>query len=110
MVTLFGVENPGEQILAYLKKDTDDKYYIDYFPLNIARFSNRINVQNYLENLRAIIIKGFKSSKPDLKVKYGWMKNKYNRLLRQLQRTENIYDISKEKGLQKYIDNLSNLK
>lgn len=106
-ISLFGnAKDSEERILSYLRRDTDDKYYIDYFPENITDFSPTLDIQSYLENLRAIIVKGSKSSKPDLKVKYGWMKNKYNRLLRQLKNRDSTY----KKGAQKYIDNLTPLK
>lgn len=97
-------------ILAYLSKDTDEKYYIDYFPKDIGEYKYITNIQAYLSNLRQIIINGSKSTKPDLKVKYGWMKNKYNNLLDTLQTENKIYELSKERGLFEYIIKLNQLK
>lgn len=102
--------NKEDMILAYLSKDTDEKYYIDYFPKDIGEYKYITNIQTYLSNLRQIIINGSKSSKPDLKVKYGWMKNKYNNLLENLQNENKIYELSKEKGLYEYITKLNQLK
>lgn len=103
-------ESTNSRSEHYLKRDTDEKYYINYFPENIMDFKSQLNIQIYLQNLRTIIINGSKHTKPDLKVKYGWMKNKYNILLKRLNRTENIYDISQEAGLQSYLNNLKLLK
>ncbi|HYV95308.1 MAG TPA: hypothetical protein VE978_26265 [Chitinophagales bacterium] len=79
-----GIKSPKQYFFSCLKKDTDDKYYVDYFPTNILLLSDRLDIIEYLKNLRRLIVNGGKSNKPDLKVKYGWMKNKYNRLLTRL--------------------------
>jgi hypothetical protein len=102
--------NKEDIILAYLSKDTDEKYYIDYFPKDIGEYKYITNIQMYLTNLRQIIINGSKSTKPDLKVKYGWMKNKYNNLLETLQSENKIYELTKEKGLFDYINKINLLK
>ena len=102
--------NKEDMILSYLSKDTDEKYYIDYFPKDIGEYKYMTNIQIYLANLRQIIINGSKSTKPDLKVKYGWMKNKYNNLLQTLQSENKIYEISTEKGLFEYINRMNLLK
>ncbi len=99
-----------EIILSYLGQDTDEKYYINYFPNDIGKYRYRMNIQNYLKNLRTIIINGSRFTKPDLKVKYGWMKNKYNRLLDTLKSEEKIREISEEKGLLDYVNKVNKLK
>lgn len=110
-ISLFEDEMSKEKmILGYLSKDTDEKYYIDYFPKDIGEYKYITNIQTYLVNLRQIIINGSKSTKPDIKVKYGWMKNKYNNLLLILQSESKIFEISKEKGLFEYISKLNHLK
>lgn len=93
-------------IFSYLNKDSDDKYYIDYFPTDIGSYKYMTNVEIYLSNLRQIIIYGLRNQKPDLKVKYGWMKNKYNRMLTELKKENKIFEISKISGLFEYIDKL----
>lgn len=98
-----------EVILEFLAKDSDEKYYIDYFSKSVYDYEYVTNIQNYLTNLRTIIVNGSRFTKPDLKVKYGWMKNKYNVLLEILQSEKKIIDISKEKGLFEYINKLSKL-
>lgn len=97
----------GKMILDYLSQDSDEKYYIDYFPKDIRTYKYITEIQTYLVNLRQIIIYGLRSSKPDLKVKYGWMKNKYNKLLITLKDESKIRDISSVSGLFDYINKLA---
>ena len=79
-------EETANNILEYLttenlSKDTDDKYYIDYF-LAVVRKTNDFElIKSHIENLKFIILNGLKHKRPDLKVKYGWMKNKYNTMV-----------------------------
>lgn len=96
-------------ILGYLSRDSDDKYYIDYFPKVLRDFKYVTNIQSYLSNLRTIIINGSRFTTPDLKVKYGWMRNKYNSTLEILQDEHKIIEISKESGLFGYINKLKKL-
>lgn len=109
-IKIFENLNNESLILSYLNQDTDDKYYIDYFPKDIYSYKYITHIQSYMINLRQIIILGLRTTKPDLKVKYGWMKNKYNSLLELLQSEEKIKEISTEKGLFEYINKLSFLK
>lgn len=102
--------NNEEIILGYLSQDSDDKYYIDYFPKDIGNYKYVTDIQVYLANLRQIIINGSRFTKPDLKVKYGWMKNKYNNLLTLLKNESKNKDISKANGLYSYIDKLTPIK
>ena len=99
-----------DQMLSYLLKDTDDKLYINYFPEYLHQMPSGNSFKNYLVNMRTTIINGSKSQKPDLQVKYGWLKNKYNSLILRLQTEEKIKEISKEKGLFEYINKLKPLK
>lgn len=94
-------------IMNDLSKDTDEKYFINYFSKNIFDYYNVTNIESYLTNLRTIIINGSKSSKPDIKIKYGWMKNKYNLLIERLKSEDEIKEISKVSGLFEYINKIS---
>lgn len=96
-------------ILGYLSRDSDEKYYIDYFPHVLRKYTYVTNIQSYLSNLRTIIAKGSRFTTPDLKVKYGWMRNKYNSTLEILQDESKILEISKEPGLFDYITKLKKL-
>lgn len=69
-------------IYTVINGDTDEMRYIDY--IEKAEFGNEIigvSKQQYSEKLKAIILKGLTSPAPDIKVKYGWMQNKYNKLV-----------------------------
>lgn len=109
--TLFDDLNTNEElILGYLSQDTDDKFYIDYFPKDIGNYKYITDIQSYLDNLRHIIINGLKFTKPDLKVKYGWMKNKYNNMLLILKSENKIKELSKVKGLFDFVNKLTPIK
>lgn len=67
-----------------LLKDTDDMYFIDYFlnpELALPNFKNDLGP--YIKTLRRKIIEGLIIGEeyPDIKIKYSWMKNKFNNLV-----------------------------
>jgi hypothetical protein len=68
-----------------LLKDTDEMYYIDYF-LNPepALPDFKKDLGPYIKTLREIIVNGIKNSSeyPDIKIKYNWMRNKFNSLVK----------------------------
>lgn len=71
-------------ISEYLKLDLDGKYYIDYFASAPRVIQEKKELLGYYKILREIIINGRRFEQPDLKVKYGWMKMKYNKFLRNI--------------------------
>lgn len=70
---------------AYLKIDTDDKFYIDYFTGTMMFFENKELFDVY-RKIRRLIINGLRFKKPNVNIKYAWMKNKYNKLPEMLER------------------------
>lgn len=71
-------------IFTMINKDTDEMFYIDY--IEKGEWGNQIvdySKQQYADKLREIIQQGVKSPRPDIKVKYGWMQDKYNKLVDQ---------------------------
>ena len=63
----------------YLLEDFDDKMFVDYFFNPITFADSYDNYLNYLEKLREVISSGLvKARSADIKVKYGWMKQKFN--------------------------------
>jgi hypothetical protein len=68
-----------------LKTDTDDKFYIDYFTGTMMFFQDDELFRVY-KNLRKMIINGLRFKNPNINIKYGWMKNKYNKLPEMLER------------------------
>lgn len=71
-----------ESISDVIKNDLDGKYYINYFGAVHTVINDPQELGAYYRSLREIIINGRKFQQPDLKVKYGWMRTKYNRLLK----------------------------
>ena len=67
-----------------LIKDSDDMYFIDYFinpEVALPNFKNDLGP--YIKNLRKLIIDGLELGEKDasIKIKYSWMKNKFNSLV-----------------------------
>jgi hypothetical protein len=67
------------KIEMYLKVDLDDKLYFDYFT-SAAYYYRDEDLIKYYNKLRKLIIDGNKFKSPSIKVKYGWLKNKFNKL------------------------------
>jgi hypothetical protein len=68
-------------ISDYLKLDLDGKYYLDYFSAAPRVIKDETEIISYYKTLREIIINGRRFEQPDLKVKYGWLRMKYNKFL-----------------------------
>ena len=67
---------------SILGKDSDGMYYIDYFGSAQNELDDpAYDFHGYLEKLREIILNGLKSKKPDIKLKYNWLKQKYNNVI-----------------------------
>jgi hypothetical protein len=67
----------------FVKKDVDGFYYLDYFDLNnceVLENYNRTDItqRDYYNKLKVIITEGCSLSDPNLRMKYEWMKGKYN--------------------------------
>jgi hypothetical protein len=72
-------------IETLISKDSDDMYYIDYFEkARSSTFPPDISELQYYADLKKIIQDNINSTSPDIKVKYGWMRNKYNRMVDEL--------------------------
>lgn len=67
-------------LLSYLDEDEDGKYFIDYFKKCHYKMPLE-DLNTYIDSLRSIIVDGRRKQKPDLKVKYGWMKSKFNKMV-----------------------------
>ncbi|SNR67015.1 hypothetical protein [Lutibacter flavus] len=66
-------------IESYLKFDLDDKLYVDFFSRAAYYYRNE-DLFEYYKSLRKSINNGLKFKSPGIKAKFGWMKNKYNKL------------------------------
>lgn len=72
-------------VQTYLKIDSDDKFYIDYFTGSMMFFEHN-ELNRVYSDLRKIIINGMRYKNPGIKIKFNWMKNKYNKLPEFLER------------------------
>ncbi|MBI3583428.1 MAG: hypothetical protein HY096_05690 [Nitrospinae bacterium] len=77
-------EHELNSINSIISKDTDDMYYIDYFGKALENLDSAEDEPLYIENLRKIISPYINTDKPDLKVKYGWLINKFNRMINEI--------------------------
>ncbi|MBH8567629.1 hypothetical protein KB206_01955 [Microvirga sp. STS02] len=66
-------------INSYFRRDSDDKYFIDYFS-SAAMYLRDDGLVDYYTNMRNVISNGLRFKSAGLKAKYGWMKNKYNKI------------------------------
>ena len=71
---------------SLLEQDSDGMYYIDYFSSAQSELDDpEYDFPNYISNLADIIRKGLMSSshhsKADIRVKYSWMRERYNNMV-----------------------------
>lgn len=69
---------------SFLKTDTDDKFYVDYF-IGTMMFFKEEEMYKIYSDLRKMIMDGLRYKNPSINIKYGWMKNKYNKLKESLE-------------------------
>jgi len=78
-------EMEKEFIKKLLEKDSDGMYYIDYFASAESELDNHYDFPEYLYNIRTIIKTGLDKSNSifnsDIRVKYQWMKERYNNVV-----------------------------
>jgi hypothetical protein len=99
-------------IKKILNQDTDDMFYIDYFSKAQGELDDpEYDMPTYIEKLREIIEQGIKDGKkaPDIKVKYNWMKNKFNSMVRAYTRAEFI-SMLQDQDLKDYYSDLKLIK
>jgi hypothetical protein len=80
------------KIEMYLKVDLDDKLYFDYFA-SAAYYYRDEDLNEYYNKLRKLIIDGNKFKSPSVKVKYGWLKNKFNKLKFDFDKVNDVEEI-----------------
>ncbi len=75
-----------EYVKSLLEQDSDGMYYVDYFFKAQSELDDPdYDFPSYIDNLGEIIRKGLMGSshhsKADLRVKYSWMRERYNRMV-----------------------------
>ena len=81
-----------EDVKLYLSIDSDDKFYINYFTGAMLFFEGE-KLSEIYSSLRKDIINGLRFKSPSIKIKYGWMKNKFNKIPKLLININNNEDI-----------------
>ena len=94
--------HPESQELKYLenilKKDGDGMYYIDYFLTTQNEMDDpNYDFPDYIEKIAAMVKKGSRSLRPDVRIKYMWMREKVNDVIDQF-RKESVQKEFKKKG------------
>lgn len=104
-----GINNRGSEhtisqeeayVHSLLEQDSDGMYYIDYFFKAQSELDDPENdFPRYIDNLANIIRKGLMGSshhsKADLRVKFSWMRERYNRMVEIVTSKEALNQISK---------------
>ena len=71
-----------DSIMEIITVDTDDMYYIDYIKKAQPTLNNpEFDMPKYIEKLRAIINENQELDSPSIKVKTGWLINKFNKFV-----------------------------
>lgn len=103
-----------EYVRSLLEQDSDGMYYIDYFFKAQTELDDpEYGFPEYIDNLGKIIQKGLKGSshhtKADLRVKFSWMRERYNRMVDIVTSKEAISQL-KSSDLNELIDFYQKLK
>ena len=104
-------DKTGMDLNDLLTRDEDDFFYLDYFD-NCHKPVLKIfaNDEEYIEHMRLlkkVIINGLKTTDPGIYSKYGWMKTKWNRAIKDNKGSEKQVDLIAEgrKNLSAYFMN-----
>jgi hypothetical protein len=95
-------EEEMEYVESLLEKDLDGMYYIDYFAkaqeeLDDPQYDFPEYIQKLGEKIRQGMNSSKHSSKADIRVKYIWMKEKYNRMVEQAKNNKTFLNSLKER-------------
>ena len=105
-----GPDEEIEYIKDIVTKDTDDMYYVDYFGKAFDNLSEPdYDVPGYIEALRSIIEPHIGTANPHLRVKYGWLKNKFNFMVRGIKNKLASGNLELDLDLEGYFNHLEYL-
>lgn len=107
-------EEEIEYVESLLEKDLDGMYYIDYFAKAQEELNDpQYDFPNYIQLLGEKIRQGMNSSKhpnkADIRVKYIWMKEKYNRMV-EMSKNKDFLESLKQQGEQELYEFYKELK
>lgn len=98
-LSLHSSDDERKHVESLLEQDSDGMYYIDYFFKARTELDDpEYDFPEYIEILGDIIRKGLMGSshhgKADLRVKYSWMRERYNRMVEIATDKKSISDLS----------------
>jgi hypothetical protein len=100
-----------DSINMIVSKDMDEMYYIDYFGKTLGNLDDPVyDAPNYIDCLRNIILQHIDTANPGLRVKYGWLKNKFNEMVREIREYRDSEDfIETDSDLEAFYEELDYL-
>jgi hypothetical protein len=81
------------KVMSTLNIDTDDKLYIDYFTGALTLIHDE-SILEYFSILRKFVSGGHRYTTPNVKIKFGWMKNKFNKFLNELPSIQDEHNLN----------------
>ena len=86
-----------EYVKKLLKEDTDGMFYIDYFLGAQSELDDPENdFPSYVNDVSDVVRKGVRSTRPDVKIKYMWMRDKINKVIASGKKQEWLDRLRKE--------------
>ena len=86
-----------EYVMDLLDIDSDGMLYVDYFDSIRSEFDDPIyGYPDYLIEMRKTILKGISSGRPDVKIKYMWLKERYNETIDKLDINNTVLRLREE--------------
>ncbi|SRR5258706_6649167 len=75
-------EDEAAYVKSFLKRDADGMYYVDYFGSAAQSELNNseLDYAAHLQCLARLIERGLESTDPSIRIKYQWMREKYDRI------------------------------
>lgn len=100
-------EEEIEYVESLLEKDLDGMYYIDYFAkaqeeLDDPQYDFPIYIQTLGDKIRHGMNSSKHPSKADIRVKYIWMKEKYNRMVEMSKNKDFLNSLRQQEELELY--------
>ncbi len=94
-------EREREHIEALVNKDTDGFYYVDYFFKSQGELDDpELQFPDFIKMIQAIIKKGLKKRDPGERIKFTWMRERFNQLAKTCKDPEFLKSIESSVGLE----------
>lgn len=89
-------EEEMQYVMSLLQKDSDGMYFIDYIGKSAQQELDEpaLDYPIYLSEIANILATGINSKRPDIQVKYSWLKERYNEVLEPIRATLSGSEVS----------------